>query len=320
MDNNIENSFYGASVVVTGGNGFIGSHIVKKLLAYGAYVAVLVRESSDLWRLKEDIHNIKIVKLDLKDRDKLRPCIKMLKPDYVFHMAAYGVDHRNNDYTDAVNTNIIVTINLIESLSGTECKKIINAGSGMEYGCFENHITEHTRLRPNNIYGSSKAAATLIAHQIAKEMDMSIITLRPFGIFGEYENRNRLFTHIILSTLKGIEIKLTGCEQHRDYTYAGNIVDGFLMAAVDESLHNEIFNIGSGVSYKLKYYIDLILNCLGTNTRPIFGAVPYRVHDLCKADPDIGKIKRLTEWKPAVSLEDGIQRTAQWLKDNIYMY
>jgi nucleoside-diphosphate-sugar epimerase len=320
LDKNKKNSFHKAVTLVTGGNGFIGSHIIRRIAAHEAYVVVIVRENSNLWRLEQEINNIEIVKLDLLDKNELISCIKEFKPEYVFHMAAYGVDQRNNDHIEAINTNVIGTINLLEALSGVGCRKIINAGTGMEYGCFEGQITEHTRLKPNNIYGSSKAAAALIAHQIAKEMNMNIVTLRPFGIFGEYESHSRLFAHIILSILKGTDIKLTGCEQYKDYTYVGNIVDGFLMVALDENLQNEIFNIGSGDSYQLKYYIELILNCLGTDNRPIFGAVPYRAHDLCEVNPDISKIKRLVGWEPAVSLEDGIRKTVRWFKDNIDLY
>jgi len=320
LEKNKKNNFYKAVALVTGGNGFIGSHLVKKLISDKAYVIVIVRENSNLWRLKQSIDNIEIVKLDLLDKYKLRSCIKELKPEYVFHMAAYGVDQRNNDYRDAINTNVIGAINLLESLSGIGCKKIINAGTIMEYGCFDGLITEHTRLKPNNIYGSSKAAATLIAHQIAKEMNINIVTLRPFGVFGEYENHRRLFAHVILSILKGTDIKLTSCEQYKDYTYVGNIVDGFLMAALNENLQNEIFNIGSGDCLQLKYYIELILKCLGTDIRPVFGTVPYRTHDLCKAYPDMSKIKRLLGWEPSISLEDGIEKTIQWFKDNINLY
>jgi len=320
LDNNKKNNFNKAITLVTGGNGFIGSHLVKKLISDEAYVIVIVRGNSNLWRIEQETNNIKIVKLDLLDRNELRFCIKEFKPEYVFHMAAYGVDQRNNDHIEAINTNVIGTINLLEALSGVGCRKIINAGTGMEYGCFEDQITEHTRLKPNNIYGSSKAAATLIAHQIAKEKNLNIVTLRPFGIFGEYESHSRLFAHVILSILKGTDIKLTGCEQYKDYTYVGNIVDGFLMAALNENLHNEIFNIGSGDCFQLKYYIELILNCLGTDIKPIFGTVPYRSHDLCEANPDIRKIKRLLGWEPAISLEGGIRKTVQWFKNNIDLY
>ena len=320
LDTNLRDPFYEANILVTGGAGFIGSHLIKRLVAYGANVFTIIRESSNLWRLNNCIQDIKIIKLDLRSKYALRSCIEEIMPEYVFHMAAYGVDYRNNDYIEAITTNVIGITNLVEALSGMGCRKIINAGSGMEYGCSEGTIIEQTRLNPNNIYGSSKAAATLIAHQIAKDLDLSIVTLRPFGIYGEFENPSRLFAQIILSALNNIEIKLTGCKQLRDYTYIGNIVDGLLMSAANDELQNEILNIGSGTSYQLKYYIELIFDCLGTKSSPVYGAIPYRQHDLCKSEPDISSIKKLLGWEPAVNLENGIRRTVEWFKNNAQLY
>jgi nucleoside-diphosphate-sugar epimerase len=316
----ISSNFKGSNILVTGGNGFVGSHIIKRLVGYGACVTALVREHSNLWRLENEISNIRLLRIDITDVLKLLPSIRELKPEYVFHMAAYGVDPSDDNYIEAVNTNVLGTINLIQALSETGCKKLINTGSGMEYGCFDGYITEHTSLNPNNAYGSSKAASTLIAHQIAKENGIGIITLRPFGIFGEYESSKRLFSHIILSILKGTDIKLTQCEQYRDYIYVEDIVDGFLMAALKEKVENEIFNIASGISYQLRYYIELILNCLDSDRKPSFGAVSYRKYDLCRTEPDISKIKGLVEWEPKTSLKDGINNTVQWFKANLNKY
>lgn len=312
--------FKSKRILVTGGNGFIGSHLVKRLVGYGASVTITARESSNFWRLEDELAEIDIRKLDVREKGSLRACLREIKPEYVFHMSAYGVNHRDNDIPDAVYTNIIGTINLIEALSDIGCKRLVNAGSGMEYGCIAGKIKENTRLRPCSIYGSTKAGATIIAHQIAAERGLSLITLRPFGIFGGFEGSNRLFAYIILSVLKNREVRLTPCEQLRDYSYVENIVDGFLLSALTDGLSNEIMNIGSGSCHPLSYYIEMLFKYLGSDKKPLFGTIPYREYDLCPAEPDISKIKELIGWTPRVELKEGIKRTVLWFKKNIDRY
>ncbi len=316
----LDTGFKNKRILVTGGNGFIGSHLVKRLVGYGAQVTIITRESSDLWRIKDELKELDILKVDIRDKDRLKASLGEIKAEYIFHMSAYGVDHRNSNYQEAANTNIIGTINLVEALSDIGCSRIINVGSGMEYGCYEGKIAETVRANPNSIYGSTKAASTIIAHQIAAEKGTSLVTLRPFWVFGEYEDGNRLFAHIILSILKDRDVSLTLCEQFRDYCYVGNIIDGFLMSALCEGINNEIFNIGSGTSYSLRYYVDLLFRYLKTDKKPLFGTLPYRENDLCHIEPDISKIKELIGWKPRVGLEEGIERTIKWYKDNMDKY
>lgn len=316
----LKNGFDNKKILITGGNGFIGSHLVKRLVGYGAWVTVIVRDESDLWRIADYLNDIEIRKVDIREKNRLKSCLRSIDAEYVFHMSAYGVDYRKNNVLEAVKTNILGTINLVEALSGIGCKKMLNAGSGMEYGCCEINVTEEMRLTPNSIYGSTKAGAAIIAHQIADETDISLVTLRPFGVFGEFEDSSRLFAHIILSVLSGDDVRLTLCEQFRDYTYVGNIVDGFLMSALNEGLKNEIMNIGSGSSHQLRYFVELIYNYLESDKAPLFGAVPYRQNDLCTAVPDVSKIRALLGWEPRVALEPGIEKTVNWFRDNKKKY
>ena len=316
----IDTGFKNKKILVTGGNGFIGSHLVKRLVGYGARVTIITRENSDLWRIKDELKELDICKVDIREKDRLEACLGEVKAEYIFHMSAYGVNHRNNNYQEAVNTNIIGTINLVDALSCIGCTRIINAGSGMEYGCYEGKINETVRLNPNSIYGSTKASSTIIAHQIAAENGISLVTVRPFWVFGEYEDGNRLFAHIILSILSGNDVRLTLCEQYRDYCYVGNIVDGFLMSALCDGTSNEIFNIGNGASYPLRYYVELLFRYLKSDKKPMFGTVPYRENDLSTTEPNVGKIRGLIGWEPRVGLEDGIERTARWYKDNMKKY
>ncbi|MGE5631235.1 MAG: NAD-dependent epimerase/dehydratase family protein [Caulobacteraceae bacterium] len=312
--------FKNKRVLITGANGFIGSHAVMRMVAEGADVSVLVREASDMWRLEKLNNCFDIYKADMRDADKVSEYVGNIKPDYVFHLAAYGVDSRQKEYVSAASTNIIGTINLLNALIDRGCEKFIHAGTSMQYGNKESAVKEEQNYTPSNIYGSTKAAATIIAHQIAQENGIDIATIIPFGVFGENEGSHKFFPHIILSILADKDIELSPCEQYRDYCYIENIIDGFLLAAQDKNVKNEIFNIGSGKLHKLRYYIELILNKMKTDRKAIYGSKGYRKNDLWSPEPDIGKISSILGWKPSISLDEGIDRTIGWYRENYEKY
>jgi nucleoside-diphosphate-sugar epimerase len=305
--------FKNANVLVTGANGFIGSHLVKRMVLEGANVTIIVRESADLWRIVDQLSDIHVIKGDLKDDELVSKTVTTAMPHYVFHLAAYGVDFRQQDYIEAAKSNILGTINLLNAIRKIGgCSKFLYAGTSMQYGNKEGLITEEMKLEPANIYGSTKASATLIAHQIAAENNIGIITLIPFGVFGENEGSHKFFPHIILSILDQKDVDLTKCEQYRDYCYIENIVDGFLLAALDTKHTNDIFNIGSGKINQLKYYVDLIFKYINTSCKPNYGAIEYRKNDLWRPQPDVSKLMEGLGWQPRISLEDGLQRTIDW--------
>lgn len=319
--NLIQGQFRNSNILVTGANGFIGSHILKRMVEERAKVTIIVRESSDLWRIEEQLPYVNVIKGDMKDEGIVQKAVIASKPDYVFHMAAYGVDFRQQDYAEAAKSNILGTINLLNAIRKTGgCSKFLYSGTSMQYGNKEGIITEEMRLTPSNIYGSTKAAATMIAHQIATENDISIITLIPFGVFGENEGSHKFFPHIILSILNNEDVDLTSCEQYRDYCYIENIVDGFLLAALDKKHNNAMFNIGSGRIYQLKYYVDMIFKLMDTKQKARYGALEYRKNDLWCPEPDVSEIMDKLKWEPQISLEDGLQRTISWYSNNFDKY
>ncbi|KUO49054.1 MAG: CDP-abequose synthase [Desulfitibacter sp. BRH_c19] len=313
-------SFANKKVLITGASGFIGSHLVKRMLEENAQVSIIARDGSDLWRVQSLIKDFAIYKADLRDSRKINLCMNKVKPDYIFNMAAYGVDARQKDYFIAVNTNIIGTMNILNSSISTGCKKFLNIGTCMEYGDKKEIIKEDCHLEPFNIYGSTKAATTLLAHQIAAENKIDIVTLRAFGIFGENEGSHKFFPHIILSVLNKVDVNLTGCEQYRDYCYVENIIDGFVLAAHNDAIKNEIFNIGTGMIYQLKYYVNKVYEKMEAVKKPNYGAIPYRSGEVWRPHPDITKIQKLLKWKPKISLEEGLNRTILWYEKNKEKY
>lgn len=306
--------------LVTGSSGFIGSHMTSRLVKEGCEVYVMLRDSSDVWRLDDLRDSINFIKLDIRDKDEMGCRMQKIKPDYIFHMAAYGVDSRQKNYTEAIEINIAGTLNLLTAAASTGCEKFLNAGTSMQYGNKSKAIKEDEHYEPANIYGSTKGAATIIAHQTAYEYGINIATIIPFGVFGEKEGSYKFFPHVILSSLKDAEIRLSLCEQSRDYCYVENIIDGFILAAGSGKVKNEIFNIGCGKMHQLKYYAELIARKLGTVKKVKYGALEYRKNDLWNPKPDLTKISTVLGWKPRIGLEEGIDRTIEWFRGNYEKY
>lgn len=314
------NFFEGKRVLITGANGFLGSHILERLLEFNADLYIILRESSDLWRIEDYLGSVNVYYADIRDLDDVSNCIRKIKPEIIFHMAAYGVDFSKNNIYEAINTNILGTVNLLYAVGKIGCEKFINTGTSMQYGNKVGLIDENSNYTPNNIYGSTKAASTILAHQIANEMDVDITTIIPFGIFGEKEGSHKLFTQVILSILHHKEVRLTPCFQQRDYCYVENIVNGFIMAANTDKTRDMILNIGSGITFPLRYYIELIVKEMNMEAKINYGALEYRKNDLWNPRVSVDKIKKVLGWHPEISLEEGIKKTVEWYKNNYYYY
>ena len=314
------NFYNGKRVLITGANGFIGSHILERMIEYNAKLYIILRENSDLWRIEEYLDSVNIYYADIRDLDTVSNCINKIEPEIVFHMAAYGVDSRKNSTYEAIDINILGTVNLLHAVGKTGCEKFINTGTSMQYGNKEGLIDESSNYTPNNIYGSTKAASTILAHQIASEMDIDITTIIPFGVFGEKEGSHKFFPQVILSILNKKEVKLTPCLQQRDYCYVGNIVDGFLMAAKTNKTRDMILNVGSGMTFPLKYYVELIIKEMNMEAKVKYGALEYRKNDLWNPKVNVDKIKKVLDWYPKISIEEGIKMTIDWYKGNYHYY
>lgn len=311
-----EQNLRSVAVLVTGGLGFIGSHLVRRLVACGARVAIAARDTTNAWRLSDIIRDIERHSVDIRDGRQVATCVAAVRPEVLFHLAACGLDTTRCRASDAAVTNVVGTVNILEAARAHEVRRVVNLGSSSEYGDKAGSVREDAPLTPVDIYGCTKAAATMIAHQMARDEGISLITLRPFGVFGEYEQPHKLFSYTISSALLGHDVNLTPGDQCRDYCYVGNIVDGLLLAAEDRRGDEAIFNIGTGEVHPLRYYIELIFRHLPTDKKPNYGALPYRAQERWSPTPDTGRIEVQLGWKPGISVEDGVIRTVEWFVQN----
>ncbi|MCG8485587.1 MAG: NAD-dependent epimerase/dehydratase family protein, partial [Clostridia bacterium] len=261
-----------------------------------------------------------IFKGDISNKENLKNTFIEFKPDIIFHLAGYGVQVAENNIDKAIETNIIGTTNVIRLAKDIGCKRIVNIGTCAEYGDSKETLSENTCVHPINIYGSSKAAATIIGHQIAKENEIDMITLRLFGVFGESEPRHKIFCNTILTLLEEKDMMLTSCTQYRDYCYVGDIVRAMIMAVENTEVKNEIFNVGTGNGSPLRYYLERIHKILGSSQKLLFGHIENRKNELWFPNPDISKIKTMLGWEPIFKLDDSIEKTISWYAENKHYY
>lgn len=306
--------YNGQNILITGGFGFIGSHLAKFLIQKGANINIVCLPNTDKSLLINYLENINIFEIDIQNTLDVQQVVLEVQPDYVFHLASYGVNSENQDPLLAANINIIGSINLIKAISKINCKKFINIGTSSEYG--DSLAIENNMLNPVDIYGSTKAAATLILHQLSRQNNIDIITLRLFGVFGEGESSHKIFSYVISNILEGHDVKLTKCEQLRDYIHVENVVDAIIKAGLSP-LKNEVINIASGNCYPLKHYVNLIFDNMNTDKKPLYGAVEYRVTERFAPMPDITKAQELLNFKIIMPLEQGLKQTILWYQNRV---
>ncbi len=304
----------GKRYLVTGGGGFMGYHLVRRLLSLGAQAAVIEPSPIVPWRLIEAAGHIGLYAADVTDTQRVADVMEAVRPDGVFHLAAYGVNSADQDIREALRINVTGILNVLDAMKRCGCDRVVTMGSGAEYGGHEGPIAESDPLHPQSIYGSAKAAATVVAHQYARQHDIGIVTLRPFGIYGEAEPRHKLFCEVILTLLDGRPLELTPCGQCRDYCHAADIASALTACMADESLRDNVFNAGSGELRSLKEYVELIRALIDPSGDVRYGALPYRKDEVFAPAPDTRLIREQLGWRPAVSLDQGLKRTVDWFR------
>lgn len=309
------NLLKGRKILITGATGFLGSHLAKRLVKEGAKVHVWVRPSSSLWRLREIQERLSLHVVDLCDQISVNNACQKINPEIVYHLAAYGVHYQQQDIKQALDTNVMGTVNLIRGLRGTACKKFVHTSTFAEYGHKDHPIRETDSLEPEGIYASTKAATSLIAPAIAEQSGLPLLIMRLYTVYGPFESEDKFVPYIILSLLNGKAPKLTTCRQVRDYIYVEDVVEAYLKAAdisIDEPL---TLNIGSGIPITLR---DLVQNILKffNDGEVLFGAVPHRKKEIWQAYADITKAREVSGWVAKTPLEEGILKTVEWFKQH----
>ncbi len=300
--------------MITGGAGFIGANIVNRLLDLGhKNINLIIKESTDLTRLKNAIKKINLYKVDLLDKELLQKIVNKINPSIIIHLATYSQYRNQQAVLPMIESNIKATLNLLNSTRKLNYDVFINTGSSSEYGIKDKPMKESDLLEPISFYASTKASATLLCQVFAKEYNKPIVTLRPFSVFGPLEEDERFIPTIIKSVIKNKPIKVTSGKQRRDFIYIDDVVDIYIkIMSNGKRLSGQILNMGTGVEHSNDEVVQKLFKVTGKKVKVEKGAFPKRLWDTSHWVADISKTKKSLKWKPRFTLEYGLKKTYEW--------
>lgn len=300
-------------VLLTGGSGFVGANLARRLLADGHEVHLLVRPHYQPWRIEEIRHSLRFHEAELHDAEAVCRVVKAVHPEWVFHLAVHGAYSWQKDLDAMVRTNIQGTINLVKAALAAGVEVFINTGSSSEYGLKDHAPLETEALEPNSHYAVTKAAATMFCRQTATTCAMQMATLRLYSAFGPYEDPGRLLPALIDHGLRGEFPNLAAPEVARDFVYVGDVVDAYLLAGkVRVSEPGAIYNIGSGIETKLRQAVEVAGRLMNISNVPVWGSMPNREWDSTVWISDSGKARRALGWTPRHTFESGFKAMLDW--------
>ena len=301
----------GKSVLVTGSNGFLGSHLVSRLSSLGAHITAGVRPGSETNALSNLIPDLTIAECDVAELDSVRRTIEQSEPEYLFHLAALGGGTPVRDPLHALRINVEGTLNVLQVCSGLPLRRAIFLGSGLEYGDHEEDVVEWAPLKPAGIYAATKAAGSLLCQSYHRTHDVPACVLRVFNAYGPRQAPHLLIPHVILTSLRGLPVPLTGGEQVRDFVYAADVAEACIAAAVNEAAVGQVFNVCTGQGVRLLDLAHSIAGMVGTGARLDPGAIPYPNNEVWHCVGQNGLIHELLGWTPKVPLQKGLLKTIE---------
>lgn len=316
----------GKKVLVTGSEGFIGSHLTERLVELGANVTALVQYNSfNNWgwidTFDEDIKNsINVITGDIREYDNVKRMVK--GQDVLFHLAALiAIPYSYLSPMAYVRTNVEGTTNILEACRDYEIEKIVHTSTSETYGtALYVPIDEKHPMQGQSPYSASKIAADKMAESFYRSFNTPVAIIRPFNTYGPRQSARAVIPTIISQILSGKrEIKLGSLTPTRDFNYVKDTAEAFIKVAESQETVGQVVNSGSNYEISIGDLANKIIDIIGKDVSVICDEERLRPEksEVNRLWADNGKIKRLTNWKPKYTLDEGLKETIDWIQDNM---
>lgn len=316
------------TVLVTGAGGFIGSHLTEYLVDLNANVKAFVRYNSrNDWGLlellpKEKLEQVEVIMGDIRDFDAVRQAMKDV--DIVFHLASLiSIPYSYIHPREVVETNVLGTLNVLMAAKENGVDRFVHTSTSEVYGTAKYvPIDENHPLQGQSPYSASKIAADKLAESFYYSFDLPVAIIRPFNTYGPRQSARAVIPTIITQALTSDKVYVGNLHPTRDYTYIEDTVRAFIMIAECKKAIGEVINIGSNFEISIGDLAKKIISLIGRDVKLVVD--PKRIRpkrsEVERLWCDNTKAKKLLGWEPKISLEEGLKRTIEWIKENIHLY
>ena len=313
----------GVRVCVTGGEGFIGSHLVERLVQEGASVKVLALYNpfGRYGWLDPAVHtDVEVLPGDVRDPERTFQAVD--GTEVVFHLAALGgIPYSYVAPTSYVQINVEGTVNVAEAARRAGVRRMVHTSTSETYGTARTvPISEDHPMQPQSPYSASKIGADNMALSFHHAFDLPLAIIRPFNVYGPRQSTRAVIPTILTQLHRGAKtIELGATSPTRDFTYVTDTVAGFLaVAACDRALGN-VVNIGSGQEISIGDLVKLLVEVTGSDAEIVTDDARLRPEgsEVERLLADNTRAREWTGWEPTVSLRDGLTRTSEWIREHL---
>ncbi len=313
----------GKNVLITGGSGFIGSHLTERLVRKEANIRAFIRynfrnDRGLLERLSDQVKDkIDFFFGDLKDPESVRTAIE--GTDVVFHLGAIvSIPYSYKNPFDFVQTNVLGTANVLNASREFEVEKIVHTSTSEAYGTAQYApIDEEHPKQAQSPYSATKIGADKLARSYYRSFDLPVAVIRPFNTYGPRQSTRAVIPTIITQALTRDFVKLGSLYPRRDLMYVKDTVNGFIKVAESDKSIGEVINVGTGSDVSIGNLAEKIFQLLGKepDIRTDQERVRPEKSEVERLLCDNTKAQELIDWGPEYSLEEGLKETIAWFDE-----
>jgi dTDP-glucose 4,6-dehydratase len=324
----VSDNWSGRQVLVTGAGGFIGSHLAELLARAGANVRAFVRYTSrgdHGWLDDADpdvAHAIEVFRGDLANPEAVGNAMQGC--DLVFHLGALiPIPYSYRHPREFVSTNVEGTLNVLEAARRGEHARIVHTSTSEVYGTAQTvPIDEEHRLHPQSPYAASKVAADQLALSFQRSFGTPVVVVRPFNTFGPRQSARAVIPAIVTQALARETVELGATTPTRDFLYVEDTARGIVRCAEAERVEGEVINLGTGTEVSIAEVAERVMRLLGRDVPVKLDENRLRPQDseVERLVADTSKARELLGWEPSVELDEGLQRTVDWLTRSLDAY
>jgi nucleoside-diphosphate-sugar epimerase len=308
----------GREVLVTGGCGFIGSEVTKQLSELGANVTVFDNLSSGKQEYITNMKNVTFVKGDQTNESDVQTVAK--NKEFVINLTALPFIPDSYYYPrEFFDVNVSSTINLMLALKHEKSlRRFVHISSSEIYGSARiSPMTENHPTIPQSTYAVSKLAGERVVYTMYKEHDIPSVVIRPFNSYGPRITQPYIIPEIIQQILSGkTNLELGNIQSKRDFTFVDDTARGMILSLVGDGIVGETINLGSEKSVSIKELVKIISEIMNVDVSITIDPSRFRPHDVETLICDYSKANRMLDWKPEITMKEGLTKTIEWIKEN----